>query len=782
MIRMRHVVTGQVQGVGFRPFIYRLALDHCLTGFVCNTPDGVVIEVQGEPASIASFERDLPQRLPPLAHIIEHTSEPVEVRDKDEAFVIHASVAGEGHRVLVSPDIATCPDCLADMRDEKNRRLAYPFTNCTNCGPRYTITRSIPYDRESTSMACFPLCPDCRNEYENPLDRRFHAQPNACPVCGPQVWLADHRGETIVHDNAALVELALALCKGVVAAIKGLGGFHLAVDARNDTAVSVLRQRKKRPAKPLAIMVASLDVAHEVAHISHEEEAILTGRERPVVLLRKRADAEISTHVAPHTPYIGVMLAYTPLHHALFWCLENQGVSKPPVLVMTSGNAGGEPICLGNREALSRLSGFADLFLFHNRDILVRVDDSVTRVVKHSLKAKSRTKHESNTSVQFLRRARGYTPSPIFLGRSGPEVLGLGPELKTTVCFTKDNQAFLSQHIGDMSNLETYGFYKEVIAHLRDMLMVEPQAVVCDMHPDYLTTAFAHEQTQWPIFRLQHHFAHLYAVMAENACYDKAVGLCLDGTGYGTDGTIWGGECLVVDPSNLEHTRFGHLDHIRLPGGEAAIREPWRIARAVLADSGDHEGEWPWMTQFRQADAFVQQMLDRDIRCPKTSSCGRLFDAVSALLGVCLEASYEGQAAIMLEAIQEEHVLSNIGAYPCPVVQGGEYWQLESRVLLRAVLEDIKHGVAPSVISRRFHLGLAEGLAELASLAAQQHGTSLIGLSGGVMLNRTLHVELCQRIKIRKLTPLLHIQSPPGDGCISLGQALYGRLCLGKSR
>ncbi len=773
------MVAGQVQGVGFRPFIYRLALDHKLTGFVCNTPEGVVIELQGEAEAIDAFAHDFPLRLPPLAHVTAHTVEVMETIEEEENFSIHASVAGDGHHVLISPDIATCPDCLADMHDANNRRYVYPFTNCTNCGPRYTITRSIPYDRATTSMACFPLCPDCHEEYTNPLDRRFHAQPNACPVCGPHVWFADEKGVQVSRDKEAFIHVVKALNEGHIAAIKGLGGFHLVADARNDNAVATLRERKHRPFKPLAIMVADVNCAHQIAHISVSEEALLSGRERPIVLLKKRAEHRLSKHTAPHTAYIGMMLPYTPLHHVLFQEMMKYNPDVFPALVMTSGNAGGEPICLGNREAVARLSGIADFFLFHNRDILVRVDDSVTRIINLPReKASTKIDDKSLDTVQFIRRARGFTPSPIAFGRSGPNVIGLGPQLKTTVCFTKDDNAFLSQHIGDLENLETYEFYKEVVSHMHDILKVDPQAAVCDLHPDYMTSVFAHEQNDWPVFKLQHHFAHLYAVMAENQCYEKTVGLCLDGTGLGDDETIWGGECLCINPTTTIHTRLGRLDHIRLPGGEAAIREPWRIARAVLTDIGEEGGDWPWTTQFHQADMFLQQMLERDIRCPKTSSCGRLFDAVSALLGVCLETTYEGQAAIMLETLQQGYQSSDIGAYRCPVSQDEIGWRLESTALIQAIVEDIQRKASIEIISRRFHNGLADGLTELACLAAQTEKTRHIGLSGGVMLNQTLFVELYRKLKSRGYVPLIHSKTSPGDGCISLGQAFYGRLRL----
>ena len=762
LTRRRFVVTGQVQGVGFRPFIYRLALEASLSGFVRNAPEGVIIEVQGTSLAVEGFGTDITAKAPPLSRIVSLQAEDAAPAPDETAFRIEKSEGGAGHNVLISPDVATCPDCLADMADPENRRYRYPFTNCTNCGPRYTITRSIPYDRATTSMSCFPMCPDCLAEYENPLDRRFHAQPNACPVCGPKVWLTAPGGETLAEGDEALRLTARALAQGKIAAIKGLGGFHLACNAASDAAVSALRERKRRPSKPLAVMAADMETIRALAAITKEQEALLTGDKRPIVLLTARKGHPLSRHLSPDTPEIGVMLPYAPLHHVLFEHLrEAIGPGKPPVLVMTSGNFSSEPIALGNREALARLSDLADLFLLHNRDILIRTDDSVVRIVEEA--------------PQFMRRARGYAPSPIDLPRSGPPVIGLGALLKNTLCVTKGAQAFMSQHIGDLENLETYGFYQEILEHLTAVLRVKPELLAADLHPDYMSVRYALEQDALPVVRLQHHYAHAYACLAENGQTEPAVALTLDGTGYGEDGTLWGGECLYVDPQRGVHERLGHFAPMRLPGGEAAIREPWRIAKACLFDLGSDAPplcDAPWARPFGAASAVVTQLLEKNLNCPVTTSCGRLFDAVSALLGLRLAIDYEGQAAIVLESVQDKN---ETRAYECPLVQSSGGLILETLSLFRQAAEDVARGISPARISRRFHAGLIQGLTSLALSASRNRGTRHIALSGGVMQNKTLAMELPAALLRHGLRPLIHRRVPPSDACISLGQAFFAQ-------
>ncbi|NDY56885.1 carbamoyltransferase HypF [Desulfovibrio sulfodismutans] len=785
-IRRRITVTGQVQGVGFRPFVYRLALEWGLGGVVRNTPEGVVIEIQGTDATVEGFSRDLTEKLPPLARILSLEASDMPPLPGDAAFVIGESAPGAGHNVLISPDVATCPNCLADMADPANRRHNYPFTNCTDCGPRYTITRSIPYDRATTSMACFPMCPDCAAEYADPLDRRFHAQPNACPVCGPKVWLTDAAGTTLAEHDPALAALARELAAGRIAAVKGLGGFHLACDAGSDAAVAELRQRKNRPAKPFAVMVPDMAAVERLAApgaLDAQAQALFSGSVRPIVLLATRPDGPLSALIGPDTRETGVMLPYTPLHHVLFSHLSRElGPERFPALVMTSGNAGGDPICLGNREALRRLSGIADIFLLHNRDILVRTDDSVVRPIPDAPPPAAspgrREDAEAAPGVQFLRRARGYVPSPVRLPVTGPCVLGTGPHLKCTLCLTKADQAFVSQHIGDMENLSTLAFYREMLAHFQDILQVAPARAVCDLHPDYLTTRLAEEELGLPVIRLQHHFAHIHAVLAECGHGPEAgpvIGLALDGTGYGGDGTLWGGECLYVDPAGPVHERLGHLSPMRLPGGEAAIRQPWRIAMGMLSDMGGEARAFtpPWLPAQDRAAALVVQMLEKNLNCPVSTSLGRLFDAVSALCGVGLQVDYEGQAAIRLETIQD---MAETAAYACPLRRDSAPAVLDTLALVDQAARDLARGVPPGVVSRRFHLGLLDGLTELAATMADVRGTRRVALSGGCLLNRTLSRELPDRLRGRGLFPLSHRFLPPGDGCISLGQAAYGLL------
>ncbi len=771
--RRRHVVAGQVQGVGFRPFVYRLARELGLTGFVRNTPEGVVIEVEGPAAAVAAFGERLSAEVPPLARILRH-EDAAATPCGDASFCIVPSAAGVGHDVLISPDVATCADCLADMADPADRRHHYPFTNCTNCGPRYTITRRVPYDRETTSMACFPLCPDCAAEYADPADRRFHAQPNACPVCGPRIWLTDVTGSDLGNGQAAIDALADALAQGKIAALKGLGGFHLVCDAASEAAVGMLRHRKHRPSKALAVMVPDLETAARLGRLGEQARSLLTGTVRPITLLPALPDNGLARLVAPDTREIGVMLPYTPLHHILLAAYAKAvGPDRLPALVMTSGNAGGEPISCGNREALARLGALADLFLFHNRDILIRTDDSVVRPLEDM---EQPGEEGASRAPVFLRRARGYVPSPVALAASGQPVVGLGPMLKATVCLTKGGQAFVSQHIGDLDDLETFGFYQETLDHLQGVLGVSPAACVADLHPDYPSTRFALEQDQWPVLRLQHHLAHVYAVLAEHRLLSPVLGLALDGTGLGEDGALWGGECLLVDPSAGTHARLAHFTPIRLPGGDAAVREPWRTAQACHFALGDTEpaGQpWPWLADRASQATLVGRMLEKDLNCPVTTSCGRLFDAVAARLGLCQAIDYEGQAAILLEQAQD---MAETEAYDCVADLSRTPARLDTLGLFARVAADAARGTPVGRIARRFHLGLTRGLAALARHMADQTGISVIAVSGGVMQNRTLASLLPAALRAVGLTPRLHRFLPPNDGCISLGQAYFGLL------
>jgi len=778
--RCRYVLSGQVQGVGFRPFVFRLAREHGLSGTVGNSPEGVVIEVQGVPRSLDAFARDLSAKLPPLAKISARREETLPPLEGAEGFRILRSLdAGHvtGHEVLISPDMSTCEECLADMREPADRRYDYAFTNCTNCGPRYTITASIPYDRVTTSMRCFPMCPQCRSEYENPLDRRFHAQPNACPMCGPKLWTVrpgdaatspDSPGYAGRTDTLAVIAIAEALRAGKIAAIKSLGGFHLVCDATNAQAVSELRQRKTRPHKALAVMCPDVDAVRNIVRLSPEEEALLCSPERPIVACAQPY-GRLAPGLAPDNATLGVMLPYTPLHHALFKFFAMLRPADTPVaLVMTSGNAGGEPICLGNREALSRLAHIADILLFHNRDILVRVDDSVVRPCA-----------VPGSRTLLYRRARGYVPRPLHLGAKGACVLGAGAELKSTLCVTRGEWAFVGQHIGDLQNPECLKFYRELAEHLPAVLQARPEAVICDLHPEYWSTRFARE-LGLPAHALQHHFAHVWSVLAEHQITGPALGLALDGTGYGEDGTIWGGELLLVDTQNMQQQRLGRLSPFALPGGEAAIREPWRIAQGFLEtlDEG-REHVWPWLdgsTTAERATAAVAELVRHGVNCPQTSSCGRLFDAVSALLGLCLRISYEGQAALRLETAQIRDIHGhNAPALDLPLRERSGLWELDTQAFMCALIRERMLRRDAGVLAWVFHTALARGFADMALAAARRTGVWRIGLSGGVLQNATLAALLPGLLEARGLSPLMHKDIPAHDGGISLGQAAWGR-------
>ncbi|WP_028575857.1 carbamoyltransferase HypF [Desulfonatronovibrio hydrogenovorans] len=765
MKRIKFIVNGRVQGVGFRPFVFRLATEHGLAGQVSNNELGVVIEVQGPGPSLEKFRSSLTTRQPPLAEITHVRTIDLEPAAGAEGFFITPSSGQGEHQVLISPDAAICPDCEQELLNPRDRRFLYPFINCTNCGPRLTITRSIPYDRPMTSMACFAMCQDCLAEYNDPMDRRFHAQPNACVRCGPEVWLTDKQGNQLVKGDQAISMAARAIQAGKIVAAKGLGGFHLICDACQDHSVQELRTRKNRPDKSLAVMVADLDTARKVGHIDQEQEKLLTSPARPIIILTRKFETVLSSSLSPDTSTLGIMLPYTPLHMILFYHLKELAPSDLiQALVMTSGNFSSEPISLGNREALNRLEPIADLFLLHNRDILIRCDDSVLSA--------------SQAGTHFFRRARGYTPSPVFLSSQGPSILGTGPELKNTICLTKKDQAFVSQHIGDLKNLETYDFFLETISHFQDILKTRPQAVVCDLHPDYLSSRYARDESGLPVFTLQHHFAHIFSVMAENRHDGPCLGLAIDGTGLGPDRTLWGGELLVVDNTLPSMERLGSFSPVALPGGEKAIEEPWRIALSFLHQLGALDQDFlPWQKKFKNQEIIVRKMLNQNINAPLSTGCGRLFDAVSALLGLVESINYEGQGAIILEKIQD---FSDQTVYPVEVSDQDGLLVLDTLGLFSRVLDDLRSGTSPEKISRRFHLSLAHGICKWASMAARQTGIKTLGLSGGVLQNITLHNLLWTGLQSRGFKVLTHRLLPPSDACISLGQAVYGRIMLKK--
>jgi hydrogenase maturation protein HypF len=760
-IRKAIEVTGIVQGVGFRPYVYRLALQRNLAGFITNTAAGVSIEVEGPAEAVDDFVSQLPVEAPRLARITQWAASDIPAR-ADGEFRILPSRPGENRRVLISPDVAICDDCLRELFDPSDRRFHYPFINCINCGPRYTIVRDIPYDRARTSMAVFPMCADCQGEYDDPLNRRFHAQPNACWKCGPQVELWDAVGAGLVPARSwaptrgaptdPIAEAAARLQAGYVVAVKGLGGFHLAVDATNPAAVSRLREGKRRVEKPFAIMAPSFEAVRNLCELDGASRALLESPERPIVLLRKKSPSLIAELVAPFNHEYGVFLPYTPLHHLLF------AAGRFQALVMTSGNISEEPIAIENPEAVARLRGIADFFLVHNRDILLRCDDSVVRV--------------TGEQPRQLRRSRGYVPVPVFLNQDLPPILAVGGELKNTVCLTKGRHAFLSQHIGDLENLESYGFFETTISRFKRILEVEPQLLAYDLHPDYFSTRWALGQSSIKRMGVQHHHAHIASCMAENHLDGKVIGIALDGTGYGTDGAVWGGEVLLATYADFQ--RAAHLDYVPMPGGAAAIAEPWRMAVSYLHK---HFGEALWDLEIpfvreldRRQVAVLVRMLERGVNSPLTSSCGRLFDAVSALAGVRKRVNYEAQAAIEFEA-----AIAGEGegaGYPFEIRPEGSGWIIDTRPLFAAVVNDLKCGVPVGIISRRFHEGFVDVLARVARLIHAKTGLDNICLSGGSFQNVFLLEHLKRRLEAEGLNVFTHSEVPCGDGGLSLGQAL----------
>jgi hydrogenase maturation protein HypF len=743
-------VSGIVQGVGFRPYVFRLASELDLSGTIINTAAGVTIQIQGAAEQVDNFVCRLPRELPVLARITGLAVRKLPCNGEHE-FRILSSREGEPVRTLISPDVAICEDCFRELFDPADRRYLYPFINCTNCGPRFTIVRNIPYDRSRTSMAEFPMCPACRAEYEDPHDRRFHAQPNACWDCGPQVELWDSRGRRIETPDPVRAATE-RLRNGEVIAVKGLGGFHLAVDAANASAVEKLRQRKHRIEKPFALMVPDLDAAAQLCLIDDIGRTALLSRERPIVLLPKRNGVSFGEAVAPRQSDLGVFLPYTPLHHLLF------AAGQFLALVMTSGNLSEEPIAIDNHEAVTRLAGIADYFLVHNRNILLRCDDSVVRA--------------GGGRVRQIRRSRGYVPTPVELRSAVIPVLAVGGELKSAICLARGNLAFLSQHLGDLENAESFAFFEEAVEHLSEILDIEPQVIAYDLHPDYLSTKWARTQKQVRIVGVQHHHAHIASCMAENKVEGKVIGLALDGTGYGTDGQIWGGEALLADLTGFE--RAAHFAYVPMPGGAAAIREPWRMALSYLAH---HFGpnlfalNIPFLRglERRKADTILW-MIGRKFNSPQTSSCGRLFDAVAAVVGLRGTANYEAQAAMELEMLARQSM--ETAAYPFDLSRENGSWEIGTRALFEAMIADLTRSVPPEIISRRFHNGLVAVLVRLAGLLRQESSLSRICLSGGVFQNSLVLEQLVRNLDAGGFQVFTHSQVPAGDGGLNLGQAV----------
>lgn len=751
----KHVrVGGVVQGVGFRPYVYRLAFEEHLAGRISNGTAGVTLEIEGPAAQVDHFLKRLPAEIPPLARITSLEVDEIEITG-DSDFVIVASDPSGHVNTQIPADAATCPDCLRELLDPKDRRYRYPFTNCTNCGPRFTITRQIPYDRPQTSMALFPMCPACEAEYHDPLNRRFHAQPNACWECGPKIWLTDIDGVRLEVADP-VTEAVRQLAEGKILAIKGIGGFHLAVDAANEAAVQRLRERKHRYGKPLAVMVPDIEAVRALCRIGEEEAKLLTAPEHPIVLLcRKFTVDSIAASVAPGIPWLGVFLSYAPLQHLFF------ADGRLKSLIMTSANLSEEPIAIDNQEALGRLKGIADFFLFHDRDILQRCDDSVLAVVEGA--------------PQIIRRARGFVPLPLDMPLEVPPLLAVGGHLKNVFTLASGRFAYQSQHLGDLENLTGLEFFQEALAHLKHTFQVEPQYIVHDLHPGYLSTQWAQQQSL-PLLAVQHHHAHIASCIAEHQLEGPVIGLSLDGTGYGTDGHIWGGEVLIATLESFD--RFAHLKYVAMPGSAAAIHQPWRMAfghlRSALGPAVHSPDILAALGASGKDAQVLDRMIERGINSPLTSSCGRLFDAAAALILGRREVHYEAQAAIELEGIVLEiEDFSSIQGYTISFCKGEEHApaMLDPAPLWRELLSDLRAGVDAPTMSLRFHVAVATAYLQCAVEAIAVTGIRRVALSGGVFHNRLLIKLLRHRLQQDGFEVYLQSQVSPGDGGLSYGQA-----------
>ena len=807
-------LTGIIQGVGFRPFVYGLAKRLELSGWVRNTSAGVIIEIDGSPPALDNFVHALKSETPPLARIDQVRVQTRPANGYTTFEIIPSEVIANGFQPI-SPDVCVCDDCLSELFDPRDRRYRYPFINCTNCGPRYTIIQDIPYDRPNTTMAGFPLCAECEQEYSDPLNRRFHAQPVACPECGPQVWIepSDKNNGRILPDerlsaqgDQAILITQWLLAEGKSVAIKGLGGFHLACDALNPQAVAELRSRKLRVDKPFALMMPDLATIEAHCFLSDEEGDLLTSRQRPIVILRKRHGSNIAEQVAPHQDTLGVMLPYTPLHYLLFAEPGNtfdpgsnpsKFNSPPSALVMTSGNLSEEPIAYDNEEARQRLSQLADAFLMHDRPIHIRCDDSVARhlslsnkrnIPTHPSKAGTSQEFLSDTKIKMvLRRSRGYAPDPIKLIWDSPPILAVGAELKNVFCLTRNNYAFLSHHIGDMENYETLQSFESGINHFEQLFRIHPTAVAYDLHPNYLATRYALDRTEKEKMQsvgIQHHHAHIAACMAENGLSGEhpVIGIAFDGTGYGIDGAIWGGEIFISDYKDFQ--RVAHLTYTPLPGGDAAIRKPARTALAYLwkADLEWDTSLYPVHYLCAEERNAIRSQLELQINAPLTSSMGRLFDAVASLCGIRQEVNYEAQAAIELESLVD---WQETGSYDMELIElssqslaaNRESNQTEATLLISpasmftALLSDLSNQIPAGRISGRFHNGIAKMVVEVCRWIRTKQGMNVVVLSGGVWQNATLLEKTLSALLSDRFQVYYHQMVPPNDSGIALGQA-----------
>ena len=775
MISAKIHITGIVQGVGFRPFVYKQAIRQGLTGWVCNTSAGVDIEVNGESGEISNFINYIKSDTPPLARIdsIEYHQIPVYPYGSFE--ILHSKEISNSFQPI-SPDICICEECLTELFEPINRRYRYPFINCTNCGPRLTIIEEIPYDRPYTTMKVFDMCPDCKSEYSDPADRRFHAQPIACPVCGPHVWMesSENKGGTqnllIANDGDAISTVQKMLVKGKIIAIKGLGGFHLACDATNPNAVAELRKRKLRVDKPFALMMPDIISVEAHCIISDAERELLESRERPIVILARKENSSIAMDITPRQNTLGIMLPYTPLHYLLFspqnkkgFIKQNKPTQMPP-LVMTSGNISEEPIAIDNNEARERLSGLADAFLMHDRSIRTRCDDSVIRTFR-------------GTTFP-IRRSRGYAPFPVYLKSESPQILAVGAELKNAFCLIRDQYAFLSHHIGDMENVETYDSFVDSITHYESLFRIKPIAIAHDLHPNYLSSRYAIDRANCEglhSFEIQHHHAHITACMVENsfASNRPVIGVAFDGTGYGEDGAIWGGEFMLADYQGYK--RVCHLAYIPLPGGDAAIRKPARIALAYLWSS---KLEWdpeflPVAALCAEERSILKSQLEFRINTPLTSSMGRFFDAVASITGVQQKVNYEAQAAIEFEALADPY---ENGEYNWIMEPNGNHngaqYQIDPAPLINEVLMDMQNNISISIISARFHSSVARMVSKVCNTLRSDYGIDEIVLSGGVWQNMTLLQRTHNLLVSDNFKVYIHHQVPTNDGGLALGQAI----------
>ncbi len=755
--RQRISLAGRVQGVGCRPFIYKVASQLELTGLVYNDTNGVTIEVQGLDERIAEFldQLESPNQKPALMEIVSRQVRDIRPIDGETEFVIQASTVAGTPISQVTPDMATCKDCLAEMNNADDFRYRYPFINCTNCGPRYSIVKTIPYDRPNTTMSVFEMCTKCRSQYEGAADRRFHAQPVACPKCGPNIRLTDNTGDCIETDtDAVIAKTAQLLHAGKIVAIKGIGGLHLAVDALNDTAAIRLRRRKRRDHKPFAIMAASLEKIAEYAIVDKTARKLLASPQCPVVLLPQKPNSGIAPSVAQGVNTFGFMLCYAPLHHLLF------GAEQIEVLVMTSGNISDEPLICDNDEALERLGNVADAFLMHDRQIYRRIDDSVVHII--------------DEQPAFLRRARGYVPTPIYLDQvCEQDIFAAGPDLKNTFCFVRQNQLILSEHIGDLEDGLVYRHYAGSVKHLQKLFEVEPKVVVCDLHPGYLSTQYAQSLKADRLIKVQHHWAHIASVLAEQNRHERVIGLAADGTGLGTDGAIWGCECLIASLTDFE--RFGHMAYYPLAGGNKASKEAVRPLMGLLkcCCNRDYLDEYQSLLEAIEPDAeklrVIADQLEKNVNTVQTSSLGRLFDAVAAMLGLGTYNHFEAQLPMALESIADPDVKDGYDFQITDAPAGTS--QLDFRAMIGQIIEDTRKGRLPGVISAKFHNTVAEGLLGLAIEARKKYHLDAVALSGGVFCNRYLTNRLISMLKKEGFCVLFNRSVPANDGGIALGQA-----------